>query len=280
MHTKHKTSALITVMLLGLAAPTLALEPEEWFVRLTVETTLLEDAGNLLGRLEDSVDTWDVHDLPEIPPFAPPFLTIVFPHPEWGPNADDYATDYREARPGAGGTWDFEVRADFTYSVTLSWTGSGDLFDDILTRSILIDVESGDEIVPLPEGTYTTMMDDVTHRFTWRINSLAFVEAGPHIDFPPGGFLDLIATFSDEDEDDIHTASIDWGDGTVDIGIVDELARTIAGTHTYAPGVYTVEVCVEDEHGAGDCDSFEVGSQVFLDGFESGDCSAWSSGSC
>jgi len=59
----------------------------------------------------------------------------------------------------------------------------------------------------------------------------------------------IAATFADSDIGDVHTATIDWGDGTTTVGTVTEGsgAGTVAGTHVYAqPGVYTVTVSVDD----------------------------------
>jgi hypothetical protein len=60
----------------------------------------------------------------------------------------------------------------------------------------------------------------------------------------------LLATFSDPD-DDSHTAEWDWGDGTVSAGIVDQEAKTVSGSHTYAqPGSYTVKLTLRDSYPA------------------------------
>ena len=62
--------------------------------------------------------------------------------------------------------------------------------------------------------------------------------------------LDPIATFTDPGILDTHTATISWGDGTVDVGAVSEAggSGTVAGSHTYAAsGDYTVIVSVTDD---------------------------------
>ena len=73
--------------------------------------------------------------------------------------------------------------------------------------------------------------------------------------------LPLAVPFTDPGTGDTHTATIDWGDGTVTTGIVDQGAGfgTVEGEHTYAAaGVYTVEVCVTDDDGGVGCDSVEL----------------------
>jgi hypothetical protein len=75
----------------------------EWYVRLSVAAPAekLEDAGNLLGQLADAKTGFDEHDLPELPPpdFGP-YLSIVFPHSEWGQMDADYSTDYHPLSRG------------------------------------------------------------------------------------------------------------------------------------------------------------------------------------
>jgi hypothetical protein len=59
--------------------------------------------------------------------------------------------------------------------------------------------------------------------------------------------LTVSGTFTDPDTLDTHAATWDWGDGEVSAGEVDQSARTVAGTHTYAePGVYILALTVED----------------------------------
>ena len=68
-------------------------------------------------------------------------------------------------------------------------------------------------------------------------------------------------TFVDAGVLDVHTAVINWGDGTSEAGVVSEIggAGTVAGTHTYAQtGSYAVEVCVLDDDGGQGCAALAV----------------------
>ena len=83
-------------------------------------------------------------------------------------------------------------------------------------------------------------------------NSVPVVNAGadqPSIN--EGDTVNLApATFTDADPSEVHTASIDWGDSTVDIPTPG--AGTVAGSHVYADnGVYIVTVTVNDGTGSG-----------------------------
>ena len=59
-----------------------------------------------------------MRDLPEMAPFSTPYLTIVFPHDDWGDRAGDYASGTNHVLPTYGfartfsglGVDDFERR--------------------------------------------------------------------------------------------------------------------------------------------------------------------------
>lgn len=114
---KRITSLILSILLLFSTTAVAA----DWYVRLTVTAPddpepIRVDDGNILGRLHDSLDGQDSHDLPEIPPndgsMGDRYLSIVFPHPEWDGRYDDYANDYRAAVADEtqGDSWIFEVR--------------------------------------------------------------------------------------------------------------------------------------------------------------------------
>jgi hypothetical protein len=235
--------------------------PDEWYVRLTVRSGTLIDSTNALGRLDDSLDGWDSHDLVEMPPIGPPYLTIVFPHPEWGAHAGDYTTDYRQARPGAGGAWGFEVRSDLPRTITITWQLYAPAGSTVLARSLLVDVDSGGlQVVPEPQGSYTVAMVGPVHRLTWQVNARPVVDAGPDVQILNGDEVSLPpATFTDEDPADTHTAEVNWGDGTVEPGVVDQGAHQVTASHVFTTlGQFLTEVCVTDSGGATGCGDFTV----------------------
>ncbi len=83
-------------------------------------------------------------------------------------------------------------------------------------------------------------------------------------------------TFTDLGGPDTHTATVDWGDGTVVVGDVDQAADTVDGTHVFTtPGTYTVQVAVTDNDGDSGSDSFTV---TVLHGFFSACVSAGKAG--
>lgn len=63
-----------------------------------------------------------------------------------------------------------------------------------------------------------------------------------------GDLVTVAGTFFDVGTLDLHTVTLDWGDGTVTSGTVDQLARTFAGQHAYsAGGIFTVTITLSDD---------------------------------
>ena len=69
---------------------------------------------------------------------------------------------------------------------------------------------------------------------------------------PAGTSVSVGLAFSDDGGNDTHTATIDWGDGTVEPGTVGGSATsgTVSGAHAYSSGSYTITVTVVDDDGA------------------------------
>ena len=62
-----------------------------------------------------------------------------------------------------------------------------------------------------------------------------------------------LSAFTDPGAIDTHVASINWGDGAVTPGVVNQVGRRVSGTHAYAfGGVYTVTVTLTDDDGGTD----------------------------
>jgi hypothetical protein len=161
-----------------------------WYLRLTVATPdgKLKDAGNVLGQLPDSLNGLDRHDLAELPPAFSPYLTLVFPHPEWGAESSYYASDFHAIDFARPDSWTFEVRSSNpNQQVTLSWSaptpaeadpeknGNGrDHIADMIGRMWLEDLDTGETVNALdPQGELQeyafTMNGQRTRNFRWAL---------------------------------------------------------------------------------------------------------------
>ena len=153
----------------------------DWYVRLTVTAPddappVRVDSGNVFGRLHDSVDGLDSHDLGEMPPpegsMGDRYLSIVFPHPEWNGEFENYATDYRAAvtNETQGDSWKFEVRTRTTgIRTVVSWAeGTGNPIA-ILPRSRIKDAASGAILVADTSQTtsFTISSTEAVNSYVW-----------------------------------------------------------------------------------------------------------------
>ena len=150
----------------------------EWYVRLRVDepATGYKDHNSVIGQLLTAQNGYDPRDLVELAPFGKPFMTQVFPHPEWGPKAGDYASDFRSAqklnargRPMPGlpaANWTLQIRADRPDTpVILRWEGP----PAVLNRSQLIDptVRKPIKLKDYPDG-YPVTLTNGNRTLTWR----------------------------------------------------------------------------------------------------------------
>jgi len=78
------------------------------------------------------------------------------------------------------------------------------------------------------------------------------IDEGDTVNLPPSTFVPAVGT-------DTHTASINWGDGTVEPGTVDDAADTVSGSHTYPQdGSFSAGVTVTNQDDTSGADSFNV----------------------
>lgn len=95
-----------------------------------------------------------------------------------------------------------------------------------------------------------------TDSATITVNNVApVVNAGPPQVVFSGQTVTMSATFSDAGvDDDPWLYSIDWDDASSDTGSTSDQGSPITANHTYfAPGDYTIEVCVTDKDGGQGC---------------------------
>jgi hypothetical protein len=141
--------------------------PDGWFIRLIAEAGQMRDGGNVLGQLPDSVHGYDKHDLKEMPPFDNKhYLTIIFPHEDWGMFSGDYASDFHSLSQQSGDIWYFTVKSsDDVKDIALSFEGTGELLEQ--ARLIVLDGD-GKKIESL------RIREDQEYHFTINNNSRSF----------------------------------------------------------------------------------------------------------
>ena len=84
------------------------------------------------------------------------------------------------------------------------------------------------------------------------------VDAGADQSADEGAPVSLAASFTDPGAGDTHSATIDWGDGILEAGVVG-VSGAVNGTHVYADnGLYTVRVAVTDDDGGLGSDTLAV----------------------
>ena len=154
--------------------PQMLANANDWYIRLKVDNPVTgwSDHNSLLGELMDANIGFDPHDVQEMSPYAAPYLTLVFPKPEWDVNAGDYASDFHRFNLKVQ-TWNFEVRAKPIGSkVFLSWEGSPAL----LKRSRLIEIATGKIILPSDPRWkakgYPIKLTNAVQKYTWKVLTL------------------------------------------------------------------------------------------------------------
>lgn len=109
-------------------------------------------------------------------------------------------------------------------------------------------------------------------RFTVTAGNVApTVDAGADHTVSEGSTITVTASFNDRGTRDMHTATVNWGDGsplqTASVaeapfgppGSTAGMNGTASAMHTYADdGTHTVEVCVRDDDGGSNCDTLIV----------------------
>ncbi|MEP4380244.1 MAG: PKD domain-containing protein, partial [Alphaproteobacteria bacterium] len=143
--------------------------------------------------------------------------------------------------------WSDLATNEFTFSYT------PDNLQIFVNGTLEIDIDSADfGGGPFPAGSlgfYNFSQGNVTYS-TFSIDSVTGDE---------GTAVTVTKDFTDVGVNDTHTATIDWGDGTVTTGTVTGTpggSGTVTGNHVYADnGEYDVTVTVTDDDGGSDSDT-------------------------
>ena len=139
--------------------------PLGWAVYLKVNAGPYEDPVNTLGQRDTAVIGYDRNDLKELAPDRDPYLTLVFPHPDWGEKAGDYGADYQPLDRSQTNEWYFVIRtSELLQDLKLSWQGPVDILKD----SKLVDMDTGETVMLKKLSSFSTEWYGLQERhFKW-----------------------------------------------------------------------------------------------------------------
>jgi len=168
-----------------------------------------------------------------------------------GPNGYNQLATFMSSSPSSD-----NATIDATYQVTAPG-GSWD-YNDTGTYTISLETNQVADTAILANYVAAGSLDGFLVNIP---NTAPVVNAGSNQTANEGQTVNLDpATFTDNDLGDTHTATIDWGDGTVaEVGVVDQDTHIVSGSHVYADdNSYTVTVTVTDDKGASGSDTLTV----------------------
>ena len=93
----------------------------DWSLRIIAQNQAAIDEDNFLGLSSEASQSWDEFDRPE-PPVIGEFVSVYFPHSEWGELSENYCTDFRP-EISESEIWEFEVMTNIRDVVHLSFEG-------------------------------------------------------------------------------------------------------------------------------------------------------------
>lgn len=129
-----------------------------------------------------------------------------------------------------------------TIAVPIELLGDSDVE---LDETIVLSLADGIPGAARPVATLTILNDDVSNLPPEVLS--ASTDATFDNKRLPGDSVTVLASFSDPNPLDTHTATIDWGDGTSSVGAILSAAGEITGQHAYTTGgLFNVTVTVND----------------------------------
>ena len=133
-----------------------------WGIQISATSDIAADRNNFLGVNPTASAGWDEFDMPE-PPVIGDYLSVSFPHTEWGKIHKRYESDIRPI-PSFGEEWQFDVITGTPQTVELKFDG----IDDI---PVLFSVHLIDE--------FNKTMIDLRDQNTYTVHSPGFAQTYP-----------------------------------------------------------------------------------------------------
>lgn len=137
------------------AAPQRKSAALDWSISIGAQIQQARDMHNTIAVAPDARMDYDRHDRFEPPPIGE-YVSLYFPHPDWGPYEGAF---HRDVRPptGAVHSWSFAVRTPIRDAVTLTFDGVHQLPADWTAQ--LVDQQLG-------------VVRNLRHRTRYRFNAL------------------------------------------------------------------------------------------------------------
>ena len=89
----------------------------DWSVRISAQAQQYKDIDNVAAVAAEASTSWDVLDRPE-PPVIGEYISVYFPHPDWGAPTSVFSIDTRP-EPYESETWVFEVKTNIHDTIEL-----------------------------------------------------------------------------------------------------------------------------------------------------------------
>ena len=118
-------------------------ENTNWEVQFEVIVTDLHDISNYAGVNENASDGWDVMDAIELPPMNSDYISLYFPHDDWGPYSANYTRDVRNPALEEN-EWYFVVKSTESGEAQLTWNIPVEVPEDYQLE--ITDLENGNTI--------------------------------------------------------------------------------------------------------------------------------------
>lgn len=115
-------------------------EITNWEIQLLVSLSDMEDVSNYAGINENASDGWDVMDVPEIGSPNPDYVSLYFPHNDWGQYSADYTRNVRSPAL-SDNEWYFIVYSTESGEAQLTWNIPVEVPEDYQLE--ITDLENG-----------------------------------------------------------------------------------------------------------------------------------------
>ena len=131
--------------------PVVEINTFTWGIQISAESNVASDLNNVIAVSSQASTGWDEFDRPE-PPVIGDFVSVSFPHKDWGKVHRRYEVDARPI-PSYGDQWQFDVITGTPQVVQLSFAGIEDVPP---TFSVQLIDEFNKSIIDLrKQSTYT-----------------------------------------------------------------------------------------------------------------------------